>query len=252
MKLSPLNWLLLTLAGSAALAVCGCAVSEELDPFDAGLTGTGGSSFGSPGGAAGSGPSSGSGGTTGAAGTFGLGGTTGAAGTFGFGGTTGTAGTFGFGGLGGTTGSGGTSGLGGRGGSTGSAGTTGQGGRGAAGGGGSGGRVGSGGRGGTGGAGGSTTDGGTAPTFTEIYNNILVVYCSGSNCHNPGSQQGVSFSSQANAYTAVRNRVTPGNGAGSSFYTTVNSGAMPVGAPKLSAANLALIKAWIDAGAINN
>jgi hypothetical protein len=228
MKLSPLNWLFLTLAGSAALAVCGCAVSEELDPFDAGLTGTGGSSLGSPGGAAGSDPSSGSGGTTGAAGTFG------------------------FGGRGGTTGSGGTSGLGGRGGSTGTAGTTGQGGRAGAGGGGSGGRVGSGGRGGTGGGGGSTTDGGSAPTFTEIYNNILVVYCSGSNCHNPGSQKGVSFSSQANAYTAVRNRVTPGNGGGSSFYTTVNSGAMPAGAPKLSAANLALIKAWIDAGASNS
>jgi hypothetical protein len=30
---------------------------------------------------------------------------------------------------------------------------------------------------------------------------------------------------------------------GSSFYTTVNSGAMPLGAAKLSAATLALIKA---------
>ena len=92
---------------------------------------------------------------------------------------------------------------------------------------------------------------GTAPTFAQVYNNILVVYCSGSSCHNPGSQSGVSFSSQSNAYSAVKNRVTPGNGAGSSFYTTVNNGVMPPGG-KLSAANLALIKAWIDAGALNN
>jgi hypothetical protein len=50
----------------------------------------------------------------------------------------------------------------------------------------------------------------------------------------------------------VSKLVTPGNGAGSSFYQTVNSGAMPPGGPKLSAANLALIQAWINAGALNN
>lgn len=33
---------------------------------------------------------------------------------------------------------------------------------------------------------------------------------------------------------------------------TVNTGSMPPGGAKLSAANLALIKAWIDAGALNN
>jgi hypothetical protein len=85
----------------------------------------------------------------------------------------------------------------------------------------------------------------------QVYTTVLVTYCSGSNCHNPGSQSGVSFSSQSNAYNAVKSRVTPGNGAGSSFYTTVNNGVMPPGG-KLSAANLALIKAWIDAGALNN
>jgi hypothetical protein len=49
----------------------------------------------------------------------------------------------------------------------------------------------------------------------------------------------------------VKSRVTPGNGAGSSLYTLVNSGSMPPG-QKLSAANIAKIKAWIDAGALNN
>jgi hypothetical protein len=62
----------------------------------------------------------------------------------------------------------------------------------------------------------------------------------------------VSFSSQTNAYSAVKSRVTAGNGANSSFYRTVNSGSMPPGGPKLSATDLAKIKAWIDAGALNN
>jgi hypothetical protein len=105
---------------------------------------------------------------------------------------------------------------------------------------------------GTGGSGSGGAGGSAAPTFTQIYTSILVVYCSGSNCHNPGNQKNVSFASQSSAYSAVKSRVTAGNGAGSSFYTTVNSGSMPPGGPKLSAANLALLKAWIDAGALNN
>ena len=46
--------------------------------------------------------------------------------------------------------------------------------------------------------------------------------------------------------------VTAGNGSGSSLYQVVNSGAMPQGQAKLSAANIAKIKAWIDQGAMNN
>ena len=93
-------------------------------------------------------------------------------------------------------------------------------------------------------------DGAAAPTFTEIYTTILVIYCAGSSCHNPGTQGGIGFASQSSAYSAVNPRVTPGNGAGSRFYKTVNSGSMPRGAAKLSATNLAKIKAWIDAGAL--
>jgi hypothetical protein len=95
-------------------------------------------------------------------------------------------------------------------------------------------------------------DGAPAPTFTQLYDGILVVYCAGSTCHNPGSAHNVSFATKSTAYTAVRNQVTPGNGASSSFYTLVNTGRMPEGQTKLSASNLALIKAWIDAGALNN
>ena len=50
----------------------------------------------------------------------------------------------------------------------------------------------------------------------------------------------------------MKSRVTAGNGAGSRFYMTVNSGSMPRGAAKLSSANLAKIKTWIDQGALNN
>jgi hypothetical protein len=229
-KLSRLTWFLVTLAGTATLAVCGCAVSEALDPIDPSATGAGGDP-GNPGvgglnaGAAGGDPASGIGGTVGAAGAqgTGVGGTTGAAGAAGVAGATGTGGDMGLGG------------------------------RGAAGGG-SGGRGGRGGPGGAGGAsgGGVSPDGGAAPAFAEIYQNILVTYCSGGSCHSPGSAGGVGFSTQASAYTALSRRVTPGDGAGSSFYNTVNSGAMPRGRAKLSAANLALIKAWIDGGALND
>jgi pilus assembly protein FimV len=249
------------LIAAASLGTYGCAVSEPFDPADApadaGSTPVGGSpSAGASGGSAGN---VGTGDATGAAGVqgTGVGGTTGLAGTMGAAGTVGVAGTTG---TAGTTGMAGTTGLGGRGGVTGTGGTVGLGGRGGAGGGsagraggGRGGMSGTNGSGGRGGSGGSrSSDGGTSPTFTEIYKNILVVYCSGGSCHDPGSQGGVSFSTQSSAFAAVSSRVTPGNGAGSSFYNTVNSGAMPRGQAKLSATNLELIKAWIDAGALNN
>jgi hypothetical protein len=257
---------------SAAIFAAACAASEPID-VDAisrnrpGNTGTGGSI--DPTGLAGaSGPgsagttvdtsgSAGASGSTGSPGTAG----TGTAGQAGNGGTSGAAGSFGGntagqgGSIGGSGGNGaGGSGVGGSfGGSGGAFGTGGRGGSSAGGRGGTGG--GAAGHGGTGGSGtpdGGTPDGGTAATFTDIYTNVLVPHCGGSQCHNPGSQKGVSFSSQSNAYSAVKSRVTAGNGTGSSFYSTVNSGSMPPGGPKLSSTDLAKLKAWIDAGALNN
>ena len=239
------------------LVASGCVGSLTLDSPDAEGFGSGGSTGGGSGGAdQGSGGSvdtggSAEGGSTGAGGIIGTGGSgTGGRGTGGSGtggsatGGSGTGGS-GTGGIatGGTTGTGGIQGTGGStGGTTGTGGVKGTGGT-----------IGTGGVKGTGGSTGTGgTGGAAAPTFTQIYTTILVPYCGGSSCHNPGSQGGVGFSSQSNAYSAVKSRVTPGNGAGSSFYNTVNSGSMPRGAAKLSAANLALIKAWIDAGALNN
>jgi hypothetical protein len=99
---------------------------------------------------------------------------------------------------------------------------------------------------------GGGADAAAAPTFTDIYTTILVPYCAGSSCHSPGTAGGIGFATQSSAYTAVKARVTPGNGTGSRFYMTVNSGSMPRGAAKLSAANLTKIRTWIDAGALNN
>ena len=267
---------------AAVLAVgIGCAVSEPISPEelgtpDATATGLGGANVAGASGTAGDG-GQGTGGSNGGASATGIAGASGATGSKGLGGTdssitSGQAGSadVGRGGTGGSNVSGqaGSGGGAGTGDSAGRGGATGAGGRGGAiGAGGRGGTGAAGGRGGTGAAGGrggatgtagggGTPDAGTdaAPTvtFTDVYTNILVVSCSGSSCHNPGSAKGISFSSQSTAYTAVRNRVTPGNGSGSSFYSTVNSGSMPPGGPKLSAANLAKIKAWIDAGALNN
>jgi hypothetical protein len=265
MKLFSAHRGLLAAAGLLTLVASGCAVSDQLDLSDASVSGSGGtgssgsgsggSDQGTGGGVGTGGSVTGTGGTTGAGGIIGTGGSgtggsgTGGSGTGGSGtGGRGTGGN-GTGGIatGGTTGTGGikgTGGLTGTGGMISTGGTTGTGGLK-----GTGGTTttGTGGVKGTGGTGGAA-----APTFTQVYSTILVSFCGGSSCHNPGSQKGVSFSSQSTAYTAVKSRVTAGNGAGSSFYTTCSSGSMPPGGPKLSATNLALLKAWIDAGALNN
>ena len=250
----------------AAATLYGCAQSE---PFDvnvllpdggasggmqgSGSGGDGSSSGGTQGSGSGGTGDVGSGGSLGAGGEFGTGGNGNGSGGFSAtGGFKGSGGAFGTGGSasGGFTGTGGSTASGGRGGTIGTGGATGKGGAVGTGGfTGTGGVMGSGGTTGTGGASGT---GGSAPTFTEIYNQILTVYCAGGSCHDPGSQSGVSFSTQSGGYSSVSRLVTPGNGAGSSLYKTLSSGAMPLGQAKLSSANLALVEAWINAGALNN
>lgn len=92
--------------------------------------------------------------------------------------------------------------------------------------------------------------GGAAPTFTEIYSKLLTntqyaSNCNGADCHNPGKQKGFDFSTQANAYASVKSKT-------SQLVSELTSGAMPRGKPKMPAADLALIKAWVAAGAQNN
>jgi hypothetical protein len=261
----------IVLARAALCAVAiGCANSEPIEPLDGTghpMAGTGDPTSGAAGttsgvaGFTGAG-AGGSSSTTVTAGTFGRGGSTGAAGTGSSITTAGQAGDSGGPGAAGTGGStiSGVAGGSGRGGTGGSAGTFGRGGStggGGRGGSGGGGRGGTGGRGGAAGTSGSpdagtNPDGAAAATFTDIYTNILVVYCGGASCHNPGTAAGISFATKADAYDSVILRVVPGNGANSSFFRTVNSGSMPRGAAKLSAANLTKIRTWIDAGALDN
>ncbi|HXU64953.1 MAG TPA: hypothetical protein VN962_24815 [Polyangia bacterium] len=261
----------LALSGLTAVIAQGCASSDTPEFIllpDAGVgpgnnsakggstsSGSGGSlgTGGSSGGSFGSGGNSPTGGSVGTGGNRATGGTVGSGGSTGSGGTITGSGGSGSGGTratGGTTGSGGSGGARATGGSTGSGGSASGGTTGAGGTRATGGTTGSGGSGGVKGTGGSGGSSGTA-TFTQIYTQILSVSCAGSQCHNPGSQKGISFSSQSTAYSAVKSRVTAGNATGSSFYSTVNSGSMPP-TGKLPAAQLQMIADWINAGALNN
>jgi hypothetical protein len=127
------------------------------------------------------------------------------------------------------------------------------------------------------------------PTFTNVYATIIGQRCIG--CHRPGGS-GVTvgmldMSTQSAAYTNLVGvnaqgtgagtsgvtcasvmpslvRVTPGSSAGSLIYSKTHSKLLGVNAPcgspmplpataaPLTAAEVALIAAWIDAGALNN
>ena len=92
--------------------------------------------------------------------------------------------------------------------------------------------------------------GGAAPTWTTIYTKFIsnaqyASNCNGSNCHNPGKQKGYDFSTQANGYASVKSNT-------SQFVSVLSSGSMPQGKTKMPAADLAIVKAWVAAGAQNN
>jgi len=230
---------------AAALSIALPSIIGCLPPDSSGALGTAGASASAgTGGYAGTGPTTGAAGTAGTmAVSTGRGGsvaTTGAAG----GGTAGTTG-----GIAGTTGSiaGSRGGAGdapgghGGGAATGLAGAGGMGGHA--------GMAGGGGRAGTGGSAGGTS---VPPTFTQIYKTILMVYCQGSECHNPGTQRNVSFATQAKAYTSARALITAGSAKNSTFYNEVYTGAMPPIGDALSESQIKMIADWIDAGAMNN
>jgi len=236
---------------AACTAGCGAA-SDDFDEVGAGSSFGGGSSSAAGTTAVGGGGSVASGGqfaSSGGSGTgFGSGGSFqsagagsqlgGSAGTLATGGTSGSGGgRFNFGGSGdGKFGSGGSGGA-----KSGSGGSSGSGGAKSGSGGSGGGKSGSAGSGGS---------GGSAPTWTEIYTKYLsnAQYssnCNGANCHNPGKAKGYDFSTQANGYASVKSKT-------SQFVSVLSSGSMPQGKPKMPAADLAVIKAWVAAGAMNN
>ena len=69
--------------------------------------------------------------------------------------------------------------------------------------------------------------------WTNIYQNLLVNQsyasnCTGSACHDPGAQHGISLSSQAAGYTSVRSQVVPGSPAASTLVQVLQSGSVGV------------------------
>ncbi|HEX7452199.1 MAG TPA: hypothetical protein VF294_07940, partial [Polyangiaceae bacterium] len=221
-----------------SLLACACGATPEQTGDWSGAggngAGTGGSSVAGAGGFTnGSAGSASAGGAIGVAGAFGTSGSPGTAGSFAAGGAFGTAGSVGFAGSGGgstsAAGSGSTGGVGGQG----------FGGQPHGGSGGSGGQA----HGGTGGTGGTVT-------FTQLYtkyfnSSTYASNCTGGACHNPGTQRGIDFSTQAKGYTSVKNSLN-------SIISVLSSGSMPRGRPKWSAADLALVKTWQAEGAPNN
>jgi hypothetical protein len=94
-------------------------------------------------------------------------------------------------------------------------------------------------------------------TWTAIYANLLTnasyaSNCTGSACHDPGTQKGIDLSSQAQGYTTIQRELTPGSPGTSTLLIVLQSGAMPRGRPQMPAADVDLIRAWIQAGALNN
>lgn len=114
---------------------------------------------------------------------------------------------------------------------------------------------------GAGGLAGSTVGGGERPaTFSQVYSMVLAVpsssasSCAGASCHIPGSGQSkVKFDTKSDAYKSlVSVAVIPGDSAGSTLYTNLATGVMPMGRPMLTDALIALVASWIDAGALND
>ena len=171
-------------------------------------------------------------------------------------------------GSGGITASGGATGTGGgvlpgTGGATASGGRTGNTGAGGRlGSGGAGGRAATGGSLGTGGA--PVGDGGVG-TFTAVYADVISKYCFGSACHNPPAVGNPNFSTQASCYNYFKSQgqLYPGQTPSKSYIYFIMSGdptATPPSPPymppspnaNVSASDLAIVAAWIAAGALND
>jgi hypothetical protein len=101
------------------------------------------------------------------------------------------------------------------------------------------------------------TDAGVNATWTDIYNRLLnnpsyASNCTGAPCHDPGTQKGLDLSTQAKGYSTAKGKLVVGSPNTSKIVTQLNSGSMPQARPRMPATDLAVIKAWIMAGALNN
>jgi mono/diheme cytochrome c family protein len=85
--------------------------------------------------------------------------------------------------------------------------------------------------------------------FKSIHNLILVPKCTG--CHGSAvKKDGIDYSTYDK--TIATGKVIKGNANSSGLYNSCVDGNMPEGAPALTTTELAAIRDWINAGAINN
>lgn len=85
----------------------------------------------------------------------------------------------------------------------------------------------------------------TEPSFSAIQSTIVQTSkCS--RCHGEDS------SFPLTSYDALMEYVVPGDAASSLLYEALETGRMPRRQPKLGQADIDLVRAWIEAGALNN
>ncbi|HSY39713.1 MAG TPA: hypothetical protein VLA79_09300 [Polyangia bacterium] len=100
-------------------------------------------------------------------------------------------------------------------------------------------------------------DAAPAVTWSGIYQNLLVnksnpSNCTGASCHDPGNEKGIDLSTPQTGYATISHRLVPGSPDSSELVTVLQSGDMPQGRPRMAAADVDLIRAWVKAGAPEN
>jgi len=101
------------------------------------------------------------------------------------------------------------------------------------------------------------TDTSPLVTWSGIYQNLLVNQsypsnCTGTSCHDPGIEKGIDLSTPHLGYTTISHRLVPGSPDSSELVTVLQSGSMPEKRPRMAPADIDLIRAWIQAGAVEN
>jgi hypothetical protein len=101
------------------------------------------------------------------------------------------------------------------------------------------------------------SDAGPPVAWSAIYQTLLVNQgypsnCTGSSCHDPGIEKGLDLSTSHLGYTTISRRLVPGSPDSSELVTVLEAGSMPEDRPRMDAAGIELIRAWIQAGALEN
>jgi len=100
----------------------------------------------------------------------------------------------------------------------------------------------------------TTPTGGTPATVSDTvcFNSdilpLYVSYCGSTGCHDANThKEGVITTDYGHIMNGIRSK----NSSGSKYYTIINNGMPPRGSTQMTATQIALIKKWIDQGALN-